>query len=92
MPADPSFRLTVQDVFAIRGRGRVVTAQVEHGVLKVGEEIQITPPGSTRTAMVIGIESFGKQRNQPQTGDTRGVLLRDISKQDVQHGDTLEGG
>ncbi len=41
--------------------------------------------------MVIGIESFGKQRNQPQTGDTRGVLLRDISKQDVQHGDTPEG-
>jgi elongation factor Tu len=39
--------------------------------------------------MVIGIESFGKQMNQARMGDNIGVLLRDISKQDVQHGDIM---
>ncbi len=91
MPADPSFRLTVQDVFAIRSRGTVVTGQVESGVLKVGNEIQIKRPSSTKTAMVIGIESFEKQLSQAQTANNIGVLLCDISKQDVQHGDILAG-
>ncbi|WP_157042644.1 EF-Tu/IF-2/RF-3 family GTPase [Roseiflexus castenholzii] len=83
------FHLTVRDVSAIRGRGTVVTGQVESSVLKVGDNIQITRPGATKTSMVIGIESFGKQMNQARMGDNIGVLLRDISKQDVQHGDIM---
>lgn len=91
MSADPSFRMTVQDVFTIKGRGTVVTGKIESGKLNVGDEIQIQRQGSSKKAVVTGIEAFRKQQNQAQMGDNIGVLLRDIGKQDVQSGDVLMG-
>jgi elongation factor Tu len=91
MSADPFFRMTVEDVFAIRGRGTVVTGRIETGTLNVNDEIYIRRPNSSRKTVVTGIEAFRKQLNQAQAGENVGVLLRDITKQDVQHGDVLLG-
>src|ERR1041384_370835 len=91
MPADPSFRMTVADIFTIRGRGTVVTGRVESGTLNVGDEVQILRQGSSKTTVVTGIEAFRKQLKQAQTGDNVGVLLRDVGKQEVQRGDVLIG-
>lgn len=91
MSADPFFRMTVEDVFFIRGRGTVATGQIESGTLNVNDEIYIRRPSSSKRALVTGIEMFRKQLNQAQTGDNVGVLLRDITKQDVAHGDVLLG-
>jgi elongation factor Tu len=92
MTSDAFFRMTVYDVFYIRGRGTVVTGQVEAGTLKLSDEINISRPGSaSRTVVVAGIEMFRKQMTQAQAGDNVGVLLRGIDKQDVQRGDTLMG-
>lgn len=91
MSTDPSFRMTVQDVFFIKGRGTVVTGQIESGTLSVGDEIQIQGKSSSKTAVVTGIEMFRKVLTQVQAGDNVGVLLKDISKQDVQRGDVLTG-
>jgi elongation factor Tu len=91
VPADPAFRLTVQDVFTIKGRGTVVTGKIESGALNVGDEILITRQGSSKKAVVTGIESFRKQLSWAQMGDNVGVLLRDIGKQDIQSGDVLTG-
>ncbi|MGC1378480.1 MAG: EF-Tu/IF-2/RF-3 family GTPase [Anaerolineales bacterium] len=91
MSTDPSFRMTVQDVFSIRDRGTVVTGQIESGALKVGDEISIQRQGSAKKAVVTAIEAFRKQIQQAQAGDTVGLLLRDVGKQDIQHGDVLVG-
>jgi elongation factor Tu len=91
MSADPSFRMTVEDVFTIRGRGTVVTGRVESGTLNVGDEIHIMRQGSSKKTVVTGIEAFRKLLNQAQTGDNIGVLLRDVGKQEVQRGDVLIG-
>ena len=91
MSKDPTFRLTVQDVFAIRDRGTVVTGKIESGTIKTGDEINILQQGSAKKAVVTGIEMFRKQLQQAQTGDNVGLLLRNIGKQDVQRGDTLVG-
>ncbi len=92
MTADAFFRMTVHDVFYIRGRGLVVTGQIEAGTLNLGDEINISRPGSaSRAAVVTGIEMFRKQTSQAQAGDNVGVLLRGLEKQDVQPGDTLLG-
>ena len=91
MSADPFFRMTVADVFFIRGRGTVVTGQIESGTLNVNDEIYIRRPSSSKKTVVTGIEMFRKQLNQAHAGDNVGILLRDISKQDVQHGDVLLG-
>jgi elongation factor Tu len=91
MATDPLFRMTVQDVFSIRGRGTVVTGQIESGTLKVGDEISFRRQGSFKKTMVTGIEAFRKQLQQAQAGDNVGVLLRDINKPDIQRGDVLVG-
>lgn len=91
MSTDPAFRMTVQDVFSIKGRGTVVTGQIESGTLNVGDEIQIQGKSSSKAIVVTGIEVFRKVINRAQAGDNVGVLLKDISKQDVQQGDVLMG-
>lgn len=91
MSADPFFRMTVVDVFSIKGRGTVVTGQVESGTLNVNDVIYLRRTNSSRRVVVTGIEMFRKLANQAQAGENVGVLLRDIAKQDVEKGDVLLG-
>ncbi len=91
MPTDPSFRLTVQEIFHIEGRGTVVCGQVESGMVRVGDEIQLKRPGFARKVTVAAIEGFRKPKTltQAQVGDKVGIVLRWIDKQDVRKGDVL---
>ena len=91
MSADPFFRMTVADVFFIRRRGTVVTGQIESGTLNVNDEIYIRRPNSSKQVTVTGIEMFRKILDQAKAGDNVGVLLRDITKQEVEKGDVLLG-
>jgi elongation factor Tu len=91
MSADPSFRMTIEDVFSIRGRGTVATGRVESGTLSVGDTIHIKGQSSSGKVVVTGIEAFRKVLNQAHTGDIVGVSLRGLSTQEVQHGDVLMG-
>ena len=88
---DPIFRMTVEDVFAIRGRGIVVTGRIESGIIKVGDEIFIQRAGISQKSIVTGIESFRKQLKQAEAGNNVGILLADVNKEDVQRGDVLVG-
>jgi elongation factor Tu len=91
MPSDPSFRMTVEDVFSIRGRGTVVTGRVESGTLHVGDAIRIETPVDTIETVVTGIEMSRRSTRQAGVGDMVGVVLRDVAKEDVQRGDVLMG-
>ncbi len=84
-------RLTVQEVFFIEGRGTVVCGQVESGMVRVGDEIQLKRPGFARKVTVVTIEGFRKPKTltQAQVGDEVGIMLRWIHKQDDQQGDVL---
>jgi elongation factor Tu len=89
MTTDPFFRMTVEDVFSIAKRGTVVTGKIEQGTLNVGDEVTIQRGNGEKRALVTGIEMFRKTLNQANAGDNVGILLKDISKQDVQRGDVL---
>jgi elongation factor Tu len=91
MPTDPTFRMTVQDVFSIKGRGTVVTGRIENGTITVGNEIRIQGKSSTKLAVVTGVEVHRKVTTHAKTGDDVGILMKDISKEDVQQGDILAG-
>jgi len=91
MSSDPSFRMIVADIFFIRGRGTIVTGQIESGTLNVNDEIYIQRLGTSRRVTVTGIEMFRKILDQARAGDNVGVLLRDITKQEVEKGDVLLG-
>ena len=92
MSADPTFRMTIEDVFGIRGRGTVVTGKIERGTLKVDDEIQIERQGATiKRVIVTGIEMSRKVLAQARAGDNVGVLLRGVERTEIQSGDVLVG-
>jgi elongation factor Tu len=83
------FLMAIEDVFAIKGRGTVVTGRVDRGVLKVNEEIEIVGLKETKKTVVTGLEMFRKTLDETQAGDNVGVLLRGIEKTDVERGQVL---
>ena len=83
------FLMPVEDVFTITGRGTVVTGRVERGQLKLNDEIEIVGLKDTRKTVVTGIEMFRKSLDYAESGDNAGVLLRGISREDVERGQVL---
>jgi len=77
------FKMTVQDVFAIRNRGVVATGRVESGTLRTGDTVQID---GTLSATVDAIEMFRKQRDEANTGDNIGVLFKGLEKSQINPG------
>ena len=83
------FLMSIEDVFTITGRGTVVTGRVERGQLKLNDEVEIVGLKDTRKSVVTGIEMFRKSLDYAEAGDNAGVLLRGISRDDVQRGQVL---
>jgi elongation factor Tu len=88
-PVDQPFLMPVEDVFAIKGRGTVVTGRIERGKVKVGEAIEIVGIRETRTTTVTGVEMFKKLLDEGLAGDNVGCLLRGIERDDVIRGQVL---
>ena len=83
------FLMSIEDVFTITGRGTVVTGRVERGELKLNDEVEIVGLKPTQKKVVTGIEMFRKQLDFAEAGDNAGVLLRGISREQVQRGQVL---
>src|SRR5258706_233042 len=67
----------------------VVSAPVEAGIVKVGEEIEIVGIKDTRKTVVTGVEMFRKLLDQGQAGDNIGALLRGVGREEVERGQVL---
>ena len=83
------FLMSIEDVFTITGRGTVVTGRVERGQLKLNDEVEIVGIRPTQKTVVTGIEMFHKQLDYAEAGDNAGVLLRGISREEVERGQVL---
>ena len=81
--------MPIEDVFTITGRGTVVTGRVERGQLKLNDEVEIVGLKETKKTVVTGIEMFRKQLDYAEAGDNAGVLLRGISREEVERGQVL---
>ena len=86
---DKPFLMSIEDVFTITGRGTVVTGRVERGQLKLNDEVEIVGLRDTQKTVVTGIEMFRKTLDYAEAGDNAGVLLRGISREDVERGQVL---
>ena len=83
------FLMSIEDVFTITGRGTVVTGRVERGQLKLNDEVEIVGIKPTKKTVVTGIEMFKKTLDYAEAGDNAGVLLRGISREEVERGQVL---
>ena len=83
------FLMPVEDVFTITGRGTVATGRVERGICKVGDEVEVVGLKDTRKTTVTGIEMHRKLLDSGMAGDNVGVLLRGVSREDIERGQVL---
>ena len=83
------FLMPIEDVFTITGRGTVVTGRVERGMIKLNDEVEIVGINPTKKSVVTGIEMFHKQLDDAEAGDNAGILLRGITRDEVERGQVL---
>ena len=85
-----AFLFSIEDVFTITGRGTVVSGKVERGKVKVGDTVQIVGLNNEiLTTEVTGVEMFRQTSEEATVGDNAGILLKDITRAQVQRGQVL---
>lgn len=86
-----NFRLEVEDVFSITGRGTVVTGRISSGEVRVGDEVRFqSSKGTVTRTRVVGVEMFRKVVDAAKTGDDVGLLLAKVGRDDVARGAVIE--
>jgi len=89
---DGAFCMPIESVFSIQGRGTVVTGKVLRGEISVNSPVQIygkvDPSGKAVVldSTVTGIEMFHKSYPSVSAGENCGILLRGITKDQVERG------
>ncbi|WP_159722926.1 elongation factor Tu [Enterococcus sp. CSURQ0835] len=87
---DKPLLLPVEDVFSITGRGTVASGRIDRGQLKVGDEVEIVGiKPETQKAVVTGLEMFRKTLDYGEAGDNVGVLLRGITRDEIERGQVI---
>jgi len=85
-----AFKLSVESVVQIKGRGVVVAGTISRGIVKVNDELEVvTTKGSRTTAVVLSIEEYHKNIEVAEAGFNVGILLRGVKKEDCRRGDYL---
>lgn len=83
------FLMSIEDLFSITGRGTVATGRIERGSVKIGDHIEIVGIRDTKSTTVTGIEMFQKTLKEGFAGDNVGILLRSITRDNIERGMVL---
>ncbi|HIY58465.1 MAG TPA: elongation factor Tu [Candidatus Tetragenococcus pullicola] len=87
---DQPFLLPIEDVFTITGRGTVVSGRIQRGTVRIGDEVEIIGlRDHIQKAVVTGIEMFRKTLDFGEAGDNVGLLLRGITRDEIERGQVL---
>jgi elongation factor 1-alpha len=86
-PREGSLRMPVMQVLQIGGVGTVVLGRIERGEVSEGDELVVVPAG--KVGVVRSLEAYGKALKKAEAGETVGIGLRNIVRQDVSRGDVL---
>lgn len=55
------FRMSISDIFSIKGVGTVVSGKVETGIVKPGMNVSLCPGGKNSQGKVISIEAHNEK-------------------------------
>ena len=86
-----TFQMTIAGVFRIHRRGTVVTGRVKRGTVHVGDLVEIQGQAGTVRTAVTGLEMFRRRIDEAVEGDTVGVFLQDVERDEIQSGDLVVG-
>lgn len=85
-PLDKPFLIPIEHVHSIPGRGTVAVGRLERGIIKKGMECEVTGLDRFVKSTISGIEMFHKTLEEAQAGDSLGVLLRGLKREEVKRG------
>lgn len=89
-PKKSGFFFHVEDRFTIRDRGQVVTGWVQGAPISVGDTVTIVrADGTTRNAVIGGIEHYKELYDTMEPGRAVGLLLNGLNSTEVSAGDKL---
>jgi len=83
---DGAFLMPVESVCTIEGRGTVVTGCIERGIVRRGEDVELLGLGDSLKAVVTDIEMYRESLDEGRAGDSVGLLLRGVKKEEVDRG------
>jgi elongation factor Tu len=89
MSTDPTFRMTIVDVFAISGLGTVAAGRVELGTIKLYDQVWLHGGDGPVKTGVAHIQAGAKSVKTASAGDEVGVVLRGLSVDRVRAGNVL---
>ncbi|MCA9058836.1 MAG: selenocysteine-specific translation elongation factor [Planctomycetaceae bacterium] len=84
---NPAFRLPIDRVFTLAGRGTVVTGSVMHGELHNGSELQLMPDG--RLLRVRSVQHHGQDVDVVDAHRRAALNLAGVSVDEISRGDEL---
>ena len=89
-PVDKPFRMAIENVYSIEGRGTVVTGVVDQGVIRTCESVDIVGfTEAPRTVVCTQIKTFTDVLDSADAGSNIGCLLRGIERGEVERGQVL---
>jgi len=87
------FRMNVEDVMTISGRGTVATGRIDRGQVRVGDAVEIVGLSDAgqapRQVVVTGVQSFRKDVPVGEAGMNVGLLLRGVKRGEIRRGQVL---
>ena len=86
---DKPFLMSVEHIHSISGRGTVAAGLIETGVITKGTDVEVVGFGGVRTTTITGIETFRKELDRGEAGDSVGLLLRSLKKEDMCRGQVI---
>lgn len=83
------FKMHIDDVFIITGRGTIVVGFIETGACRIGEHVTIQTGAGTIDSTITGLEAFRTHLDIAYAGQNVGILLRGVTKDQLSKGDIL---
>lgn len=83
----PVFRLPIDRVFTLTGRGTVVTGSVLSGSVSAGDEVELLP--AQRRLRVRGVQHHGQNVTQADAHRRAAINLAGVAVSDIHRGDEL---
>jgi len=80
------FLMPIENLYNIPGRGTVITGNVERGIAKKGEKIEIIGYGKKYPAVINGMETYLKTLDNLEPGDNAGILVKGVKREQLRRG------
>ncbi len=85
--ARPPFRMAIDRVFTVQGRGTVVTGSVLRGKVSGGDTLEVWPPGAT--CRVRDLQTHGLAHERLSRGQRAAINISGVDREVIQRGAEL---